>query len=194
VDHERVFFATPDDFRSWLVVHHASRNELWVGFRKKATGQPSLTWPESVDQALCFGWIDGVRKGIDAESYEIRFSPRRANGIWSKVNMENYARLQSDGWMTEAGRAAYERRRPDKTGVYSSENRQAAVFSEEQERRFRADPGAWRYFQERPHSYRRAAIWWVINAKQAATRERRLDQLITDSAAGRTIPPLTRSK
>jgi uncharacterized protein YdeI (YjbR/CyaY-like superfamily) len=189
---EPTFFATPADFRAWLQEHHETETELLVGFYKKGSGRPSITWPESVDQALCFGWIDGVRRRIDDESYSIRFTPRKARSTWSAVNVKRLGELTADGLMQPAGMAAFERRSDDRTGIYSHERREAAAFDSEQERAFKADEGAWAWFQGQPPSYRRAATHWVISAKKAETRERRFRRLIEDSAAGRTVPPLTR--
>jgi uncharacterized protein YdeI (YjbR/CyaY-like superfamily) len=189
---EPTFFATPADFRAWLQEHHETESDLLVGFYKKGSGCPSITWPESVDQALCFGWIDGVRRRIDDESYSIRFTPRKARSTWSAVNVKRVGELTADGLMQPAGVAAFERRSADRTGIYSHERREAAAFDAEQERAFKADEGAWAWFQDQPPSYRRTATHWVISAKKPETRERRLRRLIEDSAAGRTVPPLTR--
>jgi uncharacterized protein YdeI (YjbR/CyaY-like superfamily) len=189
---EPTFFATPEDFRAWLEAHHETESELLVGFHKKGSGRPSITWPESVDQALCFGWIDGVRRSIDDERYSIRFTPRQQRSTWSAVNVTRVGELEAEGLMRPAGRAAFERRTEDRTGIYSHERRRAAAFEPEQERAFKADARAWAWFQEQAPSYRRAATHWVISAKKPETRERRLQRLIEDSAAGRTVPPLTR--
>ena len=186
------FFATPDELRAWLAEHHEARDELWVGFHKKATGRSSVTWPQAVDQALCFGWIDGVRKSLGDESYKIRFTPRKSRSTWSAINVRRYGELLAEGLVAPAGVAAFERRAEDRTAIYSYENRDKAVFEDEQEARFRADAAAWEWFQAQPPSYRRTATYWVVSAKRPETRERRLTRLIEDSAAGRTIPPLTR--
>jgi uncharacterized protein YdeI (YjbR/CyaY-like superfamily) len=186
------FFTTPTEFRAWLEVHHVDARELWVGFHKKGTGRPSITWPEAVDQALCFGWIDGVRKSIDDTSYAIRFTPRSARSTWSAVNVKRAEELVATGQMHTAGLAAFAKRLDERTGVYSHEQRQPPAFDEEQEQRFRANPAAWDFFQIQAPSYRKAAIWWVISAKKDETRRKRLATLIADSAAGRTVPPLTR--
>jgi uncharacterized protein YdeI (YjbR/CyaY-like superfamily) len=189
---EPTFFATPEDFRAWLEEHHEAESELLVGFHKKGSGRPSITWPESVDQALCFGWIDGVRRRIDDTAYSIRFTPRKQRSNWSAYNVKRVGELTAEGLMRPAGLAAFERRSDDRTGIYSYEGRQAAAFEPEQERAFKADAAAWAWFQEQTPSYRRTATHWVISAKKPETRERRLQRLIEDSAAGRTIPPLTR--
>ena len=185
---EPTTFERPEDFRTWLEQHHDSERELWVGYFKKASGKPSMTWPESVDEALCFGWIDGVRKGIDAERYMIRFTPRRTGSIWSAVNIGRVAALTEDGRMRPAGRKAFEARREDRSGIYSYEQRDKAVLEPAFEKRFRAKKKAWASFEGMPRSYRQAAIRWVMTAKKEETRERRLATLIEDSAAGRTDP------
>jgi uncharacterized protein YdeI (YjbR/CyaY-like superfamily) len=187
------FFATPEDLRSWLEKHHADTPELWVGFHKKATGRPSVTWPESVDEALCVGWIDGLRKSIDANSYMIRFTPRKPGSIWSAVNTRRANELIKQGRMTPSGLRAFEGRDPKKTNLYSFEQRQAAQLDPALEKRFTANRGAWKFFQGQPPGYRRTAIFWVMSAKQPETRARRLDTLIRDSAAGLRIGPLRRT-
>jgi uncharacterized protein YdeI (YjbR/CyaY-like superfamily) len=189
---EPTFFATPADLRAWLERHHADERELLVGFYKKGSGRPTITWPESVDEALCFGWIDGVRRSIDADSYSIRFTPRQKRSIWSAVNIKRAQELIELGRMTPAGLAAFEARTDDRSGVYSHERRTAAELDADQQARFEADAAAWAWFQSRPPSYRRAALHWVTSAKRPETRERRLATLIADSAAGRTVAPLTR--
>jgi uncharacterized protein YdeI (YjbR/CyaY-like superfamily) len=189
---EPTTFERPTDFRAWLEQHHDSEPELWVGYYKRASGKPSMTWPESVDEALCFGWIDGVRKSIDAERYMIRFTPRRARSVWSAVNIERVTALTREGRMRPAGRVAFEARREDRSGIYSYEQREEAVLDPAYEKRFRAKKKAWADFELRPAWYRQAVIRWVMTAKKEETRERRLATLIEDSAAGRTIRPLTR--
>ncbi len=188
------FFATPADFRSWLLRHHDSTRELLVGFYKKASGRPSITWPESVDEALCFGWIDGVRRGIDADSYTIRFTPRRKGSTWSVVNIRRAKELIREGRMQAAGLAAFKARDPEKTARYSFEQRGTARLSSDEEARFRANAAAWRFFETQPPGYRKIVLWWVVSAKQEATRERRLRILMEDSAAGRRIAQLRRNE
>lgn len=194
-DHDQaeavIFFATPAAFEAWLEEHHASARELWVGYYKKDSGQPSITWPESVDVALCFGWIDGLRKTIDEQRYRIRFTPRKPGSNWSAVNVARVAALTAEGRMRPAGLAAFERRRDERTAVYSYEQRHEATFDAASEAQFRANEEAWAFFSARPPSYRQAAIRWVMNAKKEETRQRRLETLIADSAAGRTIKELT---
>jgi uncharacterized protein YdeI (YjbR/CyaY-like superfamily) len=188
---EPTFFATPYDFRAWLQEHHETESELLVGFHKKGSARPSITWPESVDQALCFGWIDGVRRRIDDESYSIRFTPRKARSTWSAINVKRVGELTAEGLMRPAGVAAFERRSDDKTAIYAYEQRKAATLDAEQKRRFMADKTAWAWFQAQPPSYRRTATYRVTSAKKAETRQRRLERLIADSGAGRPIPSLT---
>jgi uncharacterized protein YdeI (YjbR/CyaY-like superfamily) len=189
---EPTTFERAGDFREWLERHHDSERELWVGYLRKASGKASMTWPESVDEALCFGWIDGIRKRIDAERYMIRFTPRRARSVWSAVNIGRVEALTEGGRMRPAGLAVFEARREDRSGIYSYEQRAGAVLDPAYEERFRAKRRAWAWFEARPPSYRQAAIRWVMTAKREETRERRLGTLIGRSAEGRTIPPLTR--
>jgi uncharacterized protein YdeI (YjbR/CyaY-like superfamily) len=172
------FFATPDAFRAWLAAHHDSAEELWVGFYKKDTGKPSITWPESVDEALCHGWIDGVRKSLGAESYVIRFTPRKPRSNWSAVNVARVAELTKLGRMTPAGLAAFERRAPEKTGIYAYEQRKTAALDPAEEKAFRAHRAAWAFFEAQPPGYRQLALWWVVTAKRAETRQRRLATLV----------------
>jgi uncharacterized protein YdeI (YjbR/CyaY-like superfamily) len=186
------FFATPEDFRAWLERHHADGGELWVGFYKRGSGQPSITWPESVDEALCFGWIDGLRKSIDETRYRIRFTPRTPTSKWSSVNIRRMAELIAAQRVRPAGLAAFERRDEAKSGVYSYEQRHTSAFTPEQERRFRANAKAWARFQARPPWYRRTATWWVVSAKRDETRERRLTTLIESSERGEPIRELKR--
>ncbi len=185
-------FERPEDFRRWLERHHSSERELWVVYYKKSSGRASMTWPESVDEALSFGWIDGVRRRIDDERYTIRFTPRRAGSIWSAVNIGRVAVLTDEGRMRPAGRAAFEARREDRSGIYSYERRDEAVFSSAFEKRFRARKRAWAWFEAQPKGYRRNTIRWVMTAKREETRERRLATLIEDSAEERRIAPLRR--
>lgn len=186
------FFATPADFRRWLEKNHASETELWVGFYKKSTGRASITWPEAVDEALCFGWIDGIRKSIDAESYVNRLTPRRPGSIWSTVNTRRANELIRTGRMQPAGLKAFKARIPAKSGIYAFEQRENPKLSPEAERKFKANKRAWKFFESQPPGYRRLATWYVVSAKQEATRERRLLRLINDSSAGRRIGMLER--
>lgn len=186
------FFATPSDFRAWLEEHHAGVLELWVGFYKTGSGRPSITWPEAVDQALCFGWIDGVRKGLDEVSYTIRFTPRQARSTWSAVNIKRAGELTALGQMTAAGTRAFEQRAGERSGVYSYEQSKSVQLGDDYEQRFRAHEEAWSFFNSQAAWYQRAAIWWVVSAKREETRLKRLAALIEDSRRGRTVPPLTR--
>ena len=181
------FFATPENFREWLKVHHENTRELWVGFYKKGSGRPSITWPESVDEALCVGWIDGLRKTIDAESYKIRFTPRKTTSTWSAVNIGRAKELTKQGRMRPSGLKAFELRKEGKSGIYAYENRKSAVLGEAAEKRFRSRPKAWHFFQSQPASYRQAAIWWVVTAKKEETRQQRLEKLIAQSEAGKRL-------
>lgn len=186
-----IFFATPAEWRAWLEENHADEGEVLVGFRRKASGLPSMTWSQSVDQALCFGWIDGVRRGIDETSYSIRFTPRRARSTWSAVNIKKVERLSSQGLMHPSGLAAFERRSEERSKIYSYE-RANAKLDDAYEKKFRANKKAWAFWESRPPSYRKAATWWVISAKQEATRRRRLATLIEDSANERSIRQMAR--
>jgi uncharacterized protein YdeI (YjbR/CyaY-like superfamily) len=185
------FFATPREFRAWLEAHHATHRELSVGFYKRGTGRPSISWPESVDEALCFGWIDGVRKSLSDEAYTIRFTPRKRTSIWSAINVTRVAALESLGRMAPAGRVAFAARKPERTGVYSFERDVEAQLTQGEEKKLRANTAAAAFFDAQPPWYRRTAKHWVVSAKREATRARRLDQLIRDSAENRKIGPLT---
>lgn len=188
-----LYFPTPTKWRRWLQQNHESRDELWVGFFKKASGKPSITWPESVDEALCFGWIDGIRKRVDDTAYKIRFTPRRRTSVWSAINIERFGVLSNDGRVHSSGKAAFERRESGKSKVYSYEQRQHATLPSAYLQQFKQNRAAWTFYQNQPPWYRRTAAFWVISAKREATQQRRLKTLIEDSAAGRTIKPLTRS-
>jgi uncharacterized protein YdeI (YjbR/CyaY-like superfamily) len=187
-----VFFATAEELGAWLEEHHETAAELWVGFYKKGSGRPSVTWPESVEQALRFGWIDGVRRSLGDDSYANRFTPRRPTSNWSAINVAKVEELKARGLMAPAGLRAYEARTPERTGVYSFERADAAVLPPEFERRLRANAAASEWFEARPAGYRKSAIHWVTSAKREDTRMRRLQQLIDCSAEGRAVPPLTR--
>jgi uncharacterized protein YdeI (YjbR/CyaY-like superfamily) len=189
---EPQFFATPADFRAWLDEHHETSQELWVGFYKVGSGRPSITWPEAVDEALCHGWIDGVRKRIDAASYTIRFTPRKPRSIWSAVNIKRMQELSAMGRVRPAGFRAFEARADERSAIYAYEQRHAAELDDASLRQFSANERAWAFFQAQPASYRRTAIYWVVSAKREETRQKRLAILILDSEQGRTIRPLTR--
>ncbi len=180
------FFATPADFRAWLDTYHATADELWVGYYRKESGRPSITWPESVDQALCYGWIDGIRKRVDDASYTNRFTPRRKGSHWSAVNRRRAEELIAAGLMQPAGLAAYEARDKNNAGNYGYES-QPRALDDAYEAEFRADPAAWAYWETQPAHYRRGATHWVMSAKREVTRRKRLATLMADSAAGRWI-------
>lgn len=180
------FFATPVELRRWFEENHATTRELHVGFHKKGSGAPSITWPESVDEALCVGWIDGVRRRVDDRSYTIRFTPRKTSSIWSAVNIARVAALTAEKRMQPAGLKAFAARRENRSGVYSYEQRRDH-FDEPYETLFKNHPAAWEFFQRQPPGYRKLAAWKVVSAKQEATRLKRLHQLITASAQSRRI-------
>jgi uncharacterized protein YdeI (YjbR/CyaY-like superfamily) len=186
------FFETPAEWRAWLAEHHETETEVEVGFRKRATGLPSMTWSEAVDEALCFGWIDGVRHSVDETSYRNRFTPRRPGSSWSRVNIAKVEALTEQGRMQPAGVAAFEARTDARSGVYSFEQERPAELAAEYEATLRADPAAWADFEARPPSYRRQVAHWIMSARREETRERRLAKLIESSAQGRPVPPLAR--
>jgi uncharacterized protein YdeI (YjbR/CyaY-like superfamily) len=184
------YFTSPGTFRTWLEANHSREDELWVGYWKKPTGRPSLSWEESVDEALCFGWIDGIRKRIDDDAFTIRFTPRRSTSVWSRRNMERYEALLAEGRVCEEGVRAFERRREDRSGLYSFEQKIPPSLSDEYVARLRAVPEAWTDWQSRPPGYRRRATHWVMSAKKEETRERRMEAVIEECAAGRKVKPL----
>ena len=180
------FFKSPADFRKWLEKNHASAQELSVGYYKKDSGRPSITWPESVDQALCFGWIDGIRRSVDDISYTIRFTPRRPGSIWSSVNIKRVEELSRNGLMQPAGLEAFEARKENKSGIYAYEQRSAELPAT-YEKTLRKNKAAWDFFYAQPPSYRKLAFWWVVSAKKEETRLKRLEKLIQESAEGRRV-------
>jgi uncharacterized protein YdeI (YjbR/CyaY-like superfamily) len=188
-----VFFETPAAFRQWLRKHHKTATEVWVGYYKKASSHPSITYHESLDEALCFGWIDGIRKSIDGERYMNRFTPRRPGSNWSLVNVRKVEALIAAGRMQPAGLAAYEARDAKKTGVYSFENRPTS-FTPELTAAFRKRAAARRFWEAQPPGYRRMMCWHVMSAKQDETRVRRLERLMVECAAGRRIEPMGKVK
>jgi uncharacterized protein YdeI (YjbR/CyaY-like superfamily) len=183
---EATFFANEADFRRWLEGNHESAPELLVGFWKKDSGKPSIDWPQARDQALCFGWIDGIRKSLGDDAYTIRFTPRRKGSIWSKVNVERFEALNAAGLMTAAGDAAYERDK-HRSGIYSYEKPLAELTADE-EAVFRKNKAAWADWDKRPAGYRRSALGWIAGAKRPETRAKRLAELIAVSAEGRRLP------
>jgi uncharacterized protein YdeI (YjbR/CyaY-like superfamily) len=178
------FFKTPATFRAWLARHGARESELIVGFYKLGSGRQSMNWSESVDEALCFGWIDGVRTRIDEHSYKIRFSPRKRTSIWSAINVEKVRVLQTAGRMTKAGIDAFARRNEDKSRAYSYEQAKRAVLEPAHESEFKKNKPAWKFFQAQPPSYRHMAAWYVVSAKRPETRQTRLAKIIQASRNG----------
>jgi uncharacterized protein YdeI (YjbR/CyaY-like superfamily) len=187
-----IYFASPEEFRAWLEENHATEREVFVGYHKKATGIPSMVWSDAVDEALCYGWIDGIVRRVDDQRHVQRFTPRKPSSTWSAINIAKVAKLRAEGRMRPAGEAAFARRSEDKSAIYSYEQRENGKLEAEQEARFRANAPAWEYFQSRPPWYRKVALYWVVSAKRAETRERRLGQLIADSAAGRELKQFLR--
>jgi uncharacterized protein YdeI (YjbR/CyaY-like superfamily) len=181
-----IYFESPAAFRQWLAANHADEKELLVGFHRKETGRPSLTWPESVDEALCFGWIDGVRNRVDGTRYTIRFTPRRKTSIWSAINIARVAELRKQGRMQPAGLAAFEARDEKKSAIYAYENRPRAL-APEYEKVLRRDKAARAFFEAQPPGYRKLCAFWVMSARKEETRQKRLAKLIADSAAGKRI-------
>lgn len=181
-----VFFESPAALRKWLAKNHKSADELWVGMYKKHTGKPSITWPQVVDEVLCFGWIDGIRKSIDADSYTNRITPRRKGSHWSAVNLKRVLELQAEGRMTPAGMKAYEERDPAKSQQYSSEQ-QGVALPATLEARFKKNKQAWTFFNQQPPGYRKTILWWVVSAKREDTQIKRLQRLIEVSAAGARV-------
>ena len=178
-----IFFASQPDFRKWLQKNHKKESEVLVGFYKVGSGKPSMTWSQSVDEALCFGWIDGVRKSIDNDSYQIRFTPRKPGSNWSAVNIKKIEELTKKGLMQPAGHAAFEKRIESKSGIYSFEKEETEL-TPDFKKQFKANKKAWEYFQTLAPSYRKISTHWVMSAKQESTRKKRLNQLITDSRVG----------
>jgi uncharacterized protein YdeI (YjbR/CyaY-like superfamily) len=186
------FFKTPAAFRAWLEKHHDSENELWVGFFKVKSGKGGMVYRQALDEALCYGWIDGMVRRVDEDSYMQRFTPRSPKSNWSQVNLGRAQELIAAGLMRPPGLAAFERRAADASPAYSFEQRTAS-FSPEQQKRLKANRAAWQFFSGQPQYYRRLATWWVTSAKREETRERRLATLIEDSAAGRRLKVATPS-
>lgn len=187
------FFSKPEDFRRWLKKHHAKETELLVGFYKVSSGKPSITWPQSVDEALCFGWIDGMRKNIDAESYQIRFTPRKPGSIWSAINIKKIEELTAAGLMQPAGLEAFGKRAESRSKIYSYEKEPVAL-SKAYEKIFKANKKAWKFFQSQPAWYQKVSIHRIMTAKQETTQLKRLEQLIKDSEAEKLIKELSYGK
>jgi uncharacterized protein YdeI (YjbR/CyaY-like superfamily) len=189
-DHtDAVYFDAPSDLRHWLEANHETTAELWVGFHRRATGRPTIAWAQLVDEVLCFGWIDGLRKGIDADRWAIRITPRKRTSIWSAVNVRRVPELVAAGRMTPAGLRVFEARDTKKV-PYSYETGSIPLDAAS-EARLRANDAAWRWFQAQPPSYRRTAGHWVMSPKREDTHQRRLATLIEDSASGRKVKPLS---
>src|SRR4051794_9787170 len=184
---EPIFFATPAEIRKWLRKNHEKQSVLWVGYHRKATARPSITWPESVDEALCVGWIDGIRKRWDGESSMGRLPPRKPRSTWSAINIARVAELTRQRRMQPAGLAAFARRSEERCEIYAYEQRANAKLDAEAERRLRANAKAWAFFEAQPPSHRKLMAWWIISAKRPETREKRLVRLIEESAAGRRL-------
>jgi uncharacterized protein YdeI (YjbR/CyaY-like superfamily) len=187
---EAVWFASPAEWRSWLEANHASAGEIWVGLRK-AHVSGGVSYKEALDEALCFGWIDGITHTVDADGYTIRFTPRQPKSIWSAVNLKRIEELIAEGRVQEAGLRTYRGRDESRAGLYSFEQAEIA-FSDEFLEQFRAEGAAWAWFEEQPPGYRRQATWWVMSAKRPETRERRLATLIEDSAGERRLKQFAR--
>jgi uncharacterized protein YdeI (YjbR/CyaY-like superfamily) len=184
---ETRYFKTSTEFRAWLARNHATATELGVVLHKKGSGKATMTWSEAVDQALCFGWIDSVARRLDDSSRVQRFTPRKPKSNWSAVNIKKVEELTARGLMRPAGLQAFARRTEARSAVYSYENRHLAALDAEREMAFRANAGAWEFFNKQPPSYRRTAIYLVMNAKREETRAKRLAKLIAASAAGRRV-------
>ncbi len=180
------FFRTPAELRQWFKKHHATEKELWVGYYKVSSGKPTVTWAESVDEALCVGWIDGIRKSIDDESYTNRFTPRKRGSTWSTVNIKRVKMLVDEKRMQPPGLKAFEARRENKSGIYSYEQRPTEL-DEPYLSQMTRNKKAWEFFEAQPPSYRKMLIWYVVSAKQEATRQKRLKILIEASARGRRL-------
>jgi uncharacterized protein YdeI (YjbR/CyaY-like superfamily) len=183
------FFKTPAALRRWFQAHHATSEELWTGFYKKDSGRGGVVYKQALDEALCVGWIDGMVRRVDEASYMQRFTPRRPRSNWSAINIARANELVAEGRMEPSGLAAFERRMPDRSAVYSYEQRQTATFSPAERRAVKADPAAWSFFEAQPPSYKRTVARWIQSAKKAETRDRRLAVLIDCSARGRLVPP-----
>lgn len=190
ISKQPTFFATQTEFRKWLEENHSKETELFVGYYKVGSGRQSMTWSESVDQAICFGWIDGIRKSIDKERYCIRFTPRKPKSVWSAINIKKVEELTKKGLMKPLGLTSFKLLEVNKSKIYSYENEEVK-FLEEYEQIFKLNSRAWEYFQNMPPSYRKPVTKWVMSAKQESTRIKRLNELIRDSEAGRKIKPMS---
>lgn len=182
-----LFFASPQAFRSWLELHAATASELLVGFHKVATDKPCMSWSESVDEALCFGWIDGKRKRIDEHSYSIRFTPRKKTSIWSQINIDKMENLRAQGRMTAAGELAFSYRTERKSAIYSHEQETVASLTAEELTIFQANTAAWSFFSATPPGYQKVLLHWICSAKKTETRVSRLTKLMEASLAGKRM-------
>jgi uncharacterized protein YdeI (YjbR/CyaY-like superfamily) len=187
---DAIYFTSPDELRDWYLANHDKATELIIGFYKRHTGKPSVNYREALDEALCFGWIDGIRRRVDDECYTNRYTPRTRRSIWSEVNIKRVGELTELGRLHPAGLKAFNERDPTRTKQYSNE-RENLALDPAYEAELKANPAAWDFFQSQPPSYRKPATWWVMSAKKEETRLRRLATLIEDSAAGRRVAPLT---
>lgn len=187
------FFKTPEAFRMWLEKNHSKKDELWLGYYKKSSGKKSITYKQALDEVLCFGWIDGISKGIDDEKYCQRYTPRRPRSIWSIVNIKKIEELTKKGLMHESGLNAFNTRDVKRTGLYSAEQKEIKMPAAYL-KKIKANKRAWEYFSNMPPGYQKTATWWVISAKQEVTRLRRLDAMIADSVARRKIGPMKWAK
>jgi uncharacterized protein YdeI (YjbR/CyaY-like superfamily) len=187
------FFAKQSDFRKWFEKNHLKEKELLVGFYKTGSGKPSITWPQSVDEALCFGWIDGIRRSIDDESYSIRFTPRKPKSIWSAINIKKVEDLTEKGLMKPAGIAAFEKREEHRSKIYSYEKAKSPL-SPEYEKKLKSNKKAWTFFKSLAPSIQNVSIHWIMSAKQEKTKLSRLERLIKDSESGSKIKPLNYGK
>lgn len=184
------YFTTQQSLRKWLEQNHLKADHLWIGFYKKSSGKKTISYDEALTEALCFGWIDGIRQANDEISYTTRFTPRRKGSIWSAVNIGKIKELIQSGIVADAGLKAFNALDPKKTNLYSSEHNNLELPSGYL-KKFKANKTAWQWFSKMPNGYKRAAIWWIISAKQDATKEKRMNTLISDSEAGRKIKPLS---
>jgi len=190
---QAIFFQTSAAFCRWLEQHQAKADAVWVGYHKKGSGKPTITWSESVDEALCYGWIDGVRQSIDDTSYRIRFTPRNPGSIWSSVNIKRAQALIEQGRMQPNGLKAYRAKKENTSGIYSYEQR-SVDLGEPYSGLLKKNEAAWRFFQVQPTSYRKAVSWWIISAKKQETRLKRLGKLIANSVQGQRLPEFTSRK
>lgn len=193
IDGDPTYFKSPDEFRKWLKINHQSGTELWVGYFKKGTGKPSMTWPESVDEALCYGWIDGLRRRVDEERYKIRFTPRKKTSHWSDVNIKRVKELKKRKRMMAAGLAAFDLR-DEKRSRQAAHEQKNVTMPDDFEDQIKANHPAWKFYKAMPDYARRASTWWVVGAKRVETRERRLGVFIDCCSKGEKLPQLRRSE